>query len=541
MQVLYGDTVRAILQKPGYRGFYEQHVLQQEIFSWMITRRPIPSRTWLSDVLGFVEGITKDYAHTEGLHKHEHDEGKMEMLLIDLLSRMPWPMHLADEIEPYMRACLWQSYQGELGPFIEARHHIFFKQDMYVSLASRQPQKQAVPVAAPEEAIEARPAFPYQPAPTHTHSQRGTDGRQTSLGLSRDSQQQDASQEALTELQQKFEGFQTDLDLIKKHLKVPVTDSCNADWTTSGTSSSAYPPSACIWVIGGHDGSEFLSDSRTFHTRREDWQAVADLSSPLMFSAAASLHSHIYVFGGSTPADEDEGFTERAQRFDIEDGTWLPLAPMSMARGSLAVSELGGAFFCVGGGTPLVQYNLAERYDPVSDRWTILKPMGTPRYTLASATLMSSMICVGGFDGDKHLASSELYDPRMGRWIQLSSMASPRGSLSVCSISDRELLAIGGYSNKAECIGICEILDLRMAKWRPTGALAEPRACGAAVGGGQVYAIGGLERDTSIHHEAVEVFDPQQQAWSGLKLDTQQSAPFKRAFFAAVATIDSLA
>ncbi len=63
MQVLYGDTVRAILQKPGYRGFYEQHVLQQEIFSWMITRRPIPSRTWLSDVLGFVEGITKDYAH----------------------------------------------------------------------------------------------------------------------------------------------------------------------------------------------------------------------------------------------------------------------------------------------------------------------------------------------------------------------------------------------------------------------------------------------------------------------------------------------
>ncbi len=136
---------------------------------------------------------------TEGLHKHEHDEGKMEMLLIDLLSRMPWPMHLADEIEPYMRACLWQSYQvctleeptvsspmgfanrpqfcvpvqGELGPFIEARHHIFFKQDMYVSLASRQPQKQAVPVAAPEEAIEARPAFPYQPAPTHTHSQRG--------------------------------------------------------------------------------------------------------------------------------------------------------------------------------------------------------------------------------------------------------------------------------------------------------------------------------------------------------------------------------
>ncbi len=74
--------------------------------------------------------------------------------------------------------------------------------------------------------------------------------------------------QALTELQQKFEGFQTDLDVIKKHLKVPITDSCSADWTTSGTYSSAHPPSACIWVLGGYDGSDFMSDSRMFNTRR---------------------------------------------------------------------------------------------------------------------------------------------------------------------------------------------------------------------------------------------------------------------------------
>lgn len=51
----------------------------------------------------------------------------------------------------------------------------------------------------------------------------------------------------------------------------------------------------------------------------------------------------------------------------------------------------------------------------------------------------------------------------------------------------------------------------------------------------QVYAIGGLGRDMSTYLEAVEVFDAQQQAWSELKLDAQQSLPFKRAFFAAVA------
>ena len=48
--------------------------------------------------------------------------------------------------------------------------------------------------------------------------------------------------------------------------------------------------------------------------RRQEWRAVAELGSPLTFSAAASLHSHIYLFGGSSPATEDEGFTQRAQR-----------------------------------------------------------------------------------------------------------------------------------------------------------------------------------------------------------------------------------
>lgn len=47
---------------------------------------------------------------------------------------------------------------------------------------------------------------------------------------------------------------------------------------------------------------------------RQEWRAVAELDSPLTFSAAASLHSHIYLFGGSSPAEEDESFTRRAQR-----------------------------------------------------------------------------------------------------------------------------------------------------------------------------------------------------------------------------------
>ena len=65
-------------------------------------------------------------------------------------------------------------------------------------------------------------------------------------------------------------------------------------------------------------------------------------------------------------------------------------------------------------------------------------------------------------------------------------MSLSRGNFSACSVSDHELLAIGGYSNDDECTGDCEILDLRTSKWRSTGPLAQPRAFGAAVGSGQV-------------------------------------------------------
>ena len=172
-----------------------------------------------------------------------------------------------------------------------------------------------------------------------------------------------------------------------------------------------------------------------------------------------------------------------------------------------------------------------------------MKPMGSPRFALAAAVLKGSMVCAGGFDGQRHLASAELYDPRAGRWNswprrlvdeaimqqacishaclltkaatvnscysacmrclgiaalgvqpyvcicrweQVSPMSMPRGSFLASSISEHELLAIAGCTSSDDCTSTCEILDLRMGKWRPTGPLAQPRAFGAAVGTEQV-------------------------------------------------------
>lgn len=63
--------------------------------------------------------------------------------------------------------------QGQLGPFIKARQHVFMRDDMYISLAGRRPQRQAGPHVAQGKAVEPPPGFADRPAPSQNHSQRG--------------------------------------------------------------------------------------------------------------------------------------------------------------------------------------------------------------------------------------------------------------------------------------------------------------------------------------------------------------------------------
>ena len=74
----------------------------------------------------------------------------------------------------------------------------------------------------------------------------------------------------LTELREKYEDLQRNVEYIKAHLKLSTADMCAADGATSGGTQypSTRPTSARIWVFGGHDGSDWMSDSRIFHIQK---------------------------------------------------------------------------------------------------------------------------------------------------------------------------------------------------------------------------------------------------------------------------------
>ena len=72
-----------------------------------------------------------------------------------------------------IKPCNLCPVQGQLGPFIKARQHVFIRDDMYISLAGRHSQRQAGPHVAQREAVDAPPGFADRPAPSQSHSQRG--------------------------------------------------------------------------------------------------------------------------------------------------------------------------------------------------------------------------------------------------------------------------------------------------------------------------------------------------------------------------------
>ena len=120
------------------------------------------------------------------------------------------------------------------------------------------------------------------------------------------------SLQALDELREKYEDLQRNVEYIKAHLKLSTADMCPADGATSGRMQypSTRPTSARIWVFGGHDGSDWMSDSRIFHIQKCVQSSLCGpcCSRPITFlvlmflflPALATLSEHLYRRLGTT-------------------------------------------------------------------------------------------------------------------------------------------------------------------------------------------------------------------------------------------------
>ncbi|MCA1367020.1 hypothetical protein I6F15_06360 [Bradyrhizobium sp. BRP14] len=94
-------------------------------------------------------------------------------------------------------------------------------------------------------------------------------------------------------------------------------------------------------------------------------------------------------------------------------GQWHSAAPMPSERSEVAVAELDGKIYVVGG---FSKANDLETYDPRADRWSRGAPPPQPLHHAGTVGLNGKLYVIGGYsDGWTPVASLYEYDPARNR------------------------------------------------------------------------------------------------------------------------------
>ena len=103
---------------------------------------------------------------------------------------------------------------------------------------------------------------------------------------------------------------------------------------------------------------------------------------------------------------------------------WTTGAPMPAERSEVAVAEVDGTIYVVGGFSGATEL---EIYDPAADRWRRGAAVPRALHHAAAVGLNGRLFVVGGYvDGWTPVASLYEYDPASDRWRALAPMPTPR-------------------------------------------------------------------------------------------------------------------
>jgi N-acetylneuraminic acid mutarotase len=111
---------------------------------------------------------------------------------------------------------------------------------------------------------------------------------------------------------------------------------------------------------------------------------------------------------------------------------WLDLAPLNQARQEVAVAELDGKIYVIGGFAGLAIVDTVEVYDPVQQSWSNAAPLPTVIHHTAAVGLDGTLYVIGGWTDffNTPTAAVWAYDPGSDMWSERAPRTSPSTTLS---------------------------------------------------------------------------------------------------------------
>ena len=202
-------------------------------------------------------------------------------------------------------------------------------------------------------------------------------------------------------------------------------------------------------------------------------------------------------------------------------GSWSTLAPMLQPRSEMAVAEMGGKMYVIGGYPPgRIPSNVVQVYDLASNSWTLGPPTPVPLHHSHAVAVGGRLFLIGGeFDGagtgrpEVYLNTVYELDLAAGAWRPRAPMPTARsgGGLGVI---DGKIYVAGGRPPRGNDFAV---YDPAADQWTVLPMLPTARNHLAVDAiGGKLYVAGGRVDDVGSPMPGVlEIFDPASNAWTG--------------------------
>jgi DNA-binding CsgD family transcriptional regulator len=168
-----------------------------------------------------------------------------------------------------------------------------------------------------------------------------------------------------------------------------------------------------LYLFGGWDGENFLSDSYVYETNADggSWRSLPPMKDARAFAAGGVLGGHFYVLGGL------DGQTELAtcEFFEPEEAIWKDCPDMLLPRAKAGATVLANSLLYVIGGGVTGEASFGEVYDIHTETWGEVEiPIlaGMPSwYDLGVASVETRIYILGGRQGDEISSENFVYEP----------------------------------------------------------------------------------------------------------------------------------
>jgi N-acetylneuraminic acid mutarotase len=240
------------------------------------------------------------------------------------------------------------------------------------------------------------------------------------------------------------------------------------------------------------------------------WLPLAPLSLPRQETGAATIGGEVYVVGGLLAGNPLHA-TASVEIYDIASDEWRFGVNLPVALDHMAVAAVGGRLFVIGGYSADFQpRDTVWIFDPADSSWSPGEPVPSARGGAWAVTHAGRVFLFGGVDpGGAVTRTTFIYDPVADDWSQGMDMPTAREHLNAVAAGNF-IYVIGGRAGAST--GANERYDPAANQWATMAPMPTPRsAVAAAALGGMIYATGG---EVPMLFAVNEAYDIAHNTWS---------------------------